>query len=133
MASRDLAHTSEAGHGALPMPSTEAERVERLAADLLDVEEFYDAPECVNLNHDWGARQIAAGRNALHSGDCTKKPWTCQRCLYVEFTAKARLMMSRGWALADGTGRAPSPSQTASQVPGTPSNPSTPSSLKEAQ
>lgn len=49
-------------------------RQEQIAAALLA------ADDEVSIQH--GEKMINLGRDAVHSGDCTKEPWTCIRCRY---------------------------------------------------
>ena len=51
-------------------------RQEMIAAALLAASE--------DASMEYGERMINTGREAEHSGDCTKEPWTCLRCLREE-------------------------------------------------
>ena len=68
--------------------------VEEVAARIATLEEFSDDREMALRKMGWGERQIAMGRYAPHDGDCTKKPYTCQRCLYEEYAWKARAVLA---------------------------------------
>ena len=38
----------------------------------------------------WADGYVRKGRSAVHSGDCTNKPWSCSICSVDEFVGRAK-------------------------------------------
>ena len=49
--------------------------------------------EGLEPDNPWGHRLIGPNRDAAHRGDCTKEPFTCVRCLYINETERARKLL----------------------------------------
>ena len=64
------------------------EKIERVAGILCNMDEDLDP------DNAWGHRMIGPNREARHDGDCTKKCFTCSRCLYIRETERARKLLA---------------------------------------
>lgn len=77
-----------------PNPSPTIGAVERVAAAMLDWDEFGADDARRAKNEGWADRVLSAGRTAQHSGDCTNQPWLCGRCLAESYDEGARRVLA---------------------------------------
>ena len=86
--------------------------VRKVAPVLLDHEEFGLDPTLLEVNAGWGQRIIDHGLSTEHDGDCTKAPYTCNRCLAEEAVERAKIVIKAAIqaALDETPGQVPPPS-----------------------
>jgi hypothetical protein len=68
-------------------PMIRAALIEQLAAWLLNRDERID------LSSDFGHSTVKSGGSQEHSGDCTKGPWACMRCVAEEAVEDAKQLL----------------------------------------